>query len=51
VRLVLEDATLRKNASGISIDVRFKGGAVHSVVVPIPLPAGQLRKTRPAVVE
>jgi hypothetical protein len=51
VRLVLEDATLRKNASDISIDVRFKGGAVHSVVVPIPLPSSQLRKTRSAVVE
>lgn len=51
VRLVIEDATLRKTADGISIDVRFKGGALHSAVVPVPLNGSQLRKTRTHVVE
>lgn len=50
VRLVIDDATLRKNTNGISIDVRFKGGATHSAVLTVPLPAGEGRKTRAEVV-
>lgn len=51
IRLVVDDATLRKNTNGICIDVRFKGGATHSAILPVPLPAGEGRKTRAEVVK
>lgn len=49
VRLLLEDVTLRKTDE-IVAQVRFRGGATHSLHLPLPLNAAQLRKTDPAVV-
>jgi hypothetical protein len=49
VRLLLEDVTLVKRDQ-ILVQVRFKGGAVHSLTLPLPLAAPALRKTDPAVV-
>jgi len=50
VRLLLEDVTLLK-ADHLVAQVRFKGGATQTLVLPLPLSAWQLRKTDPAVVE
>lgn len=49
-RLILEDVTLIR-ATEITAYIRFKGGATQTLVLPLPVPAPQLRKTRPAVVE
>ena len=49
VRLLIEDVTLLKGDE-ITVNVRFKAGATHSLVLPRPLDAGQLRKTGPDVV-
>jgi len=43
-RLLLEDVTLIK-ADEITVHVRFKGGATHSLRVPLPLSAGKMRQT------
>src|SRR6185312_15471896 len=45
-RLLIEDVTIVK-AEQIHLDVRFRGGATTSVVVPIPLSGGQARQTNP----
>lgn len=44
VRLVLEDVTLRKGET-ITAHLRFKGGAIQTLVLPLPLPAPQQRQT------
>jgi hypothetical protein len=49
VRLLLEDATLTK-ADAVVAQVRFRGGATHTVRLPLPLSAPELRKTHPTVV-
>jgi len=49
VRLLLEDVTLIKRDQ-ILVQVRFKGGVVHSLTLPLPLGAPELRKTDAAVV-
>jgi hypothetical protein len=49
VRLLLEDVTLLRTDE-IVAHVRFRGGATHSLHLPLPLNAAQLRKTDPAVV-
>ena len=49
VRLLLEDVTLVKRDQ-ILVQVRFKGGVVHSLTLPLPLGAPELRKTDPAVI-
>jgi len=50
VRLLLEDVTLRK-ADQLTVQVRFKGGATQTQMLPLPLPAWALRRTEQAVVE
>ncbi len=50
LRLLIEDVTLIKG-SQIHVSVRFKGGADQTVVLPVPLSAGKLRKTDRIVVE
>jgi len=45
-RLLIEDVTIVK-AEQIHLDVRFRGGATTSLVVPIPLSGGQARQTNP----
>jgi len=51
VRLVIEDATLRRNSKDIFVDIRFRGGATHSATVPVPLAAWQSKKTPANIVE
>jgi DNA invertase Pin-like site-specific DNA recombinase len=45
-RLLLDDVTMTKT-DRIHLDVRFRGGQVTSLDVPIPPPAWQLRQTKP----
>ena len=49
VRLLLEDVTLLKREQ-ISVHVRFRGGAINSFSLPLPVGAPVLRKTPAAVV-
>ncbi len=49
-RLILEDVTLHKGKQ-ITAHVRFKGGAARTLVLPLPLPAWQLRQTDRQVVD
>ncbi len=44
VRLMIEDATLTKN-DGITVHVRFKGGATKSLNLPRPLASWEEWKT------
>jgi hypothetical protein len=48
--LILEDVTLIKDQQ-ITVHIRFKGGAVRTLQLPIPLNAPQRRATNPAVVK
>lgn len=48
-RLLIADVTLLK-ANDIRAQVRFNGGATHTLHVPLPKPAWLLRQTPPAVV-
>ena len=49
-RLLLEDVTLHKTEQVVA-EVRFKGGALHTLELPVPLPFCVLSRTRPEVVE
>jgi hypothetical protein len=48
-RLLLEDVTLRK-ADKLLVQVRFKGGALRSLELPLPLPYCEATRTKPEVV-
>lgn len=50
VRLLIEDVTVHK-ASAITMQIRFKGGALRSLNVPKAKSADQLRKTNPEIVQ
>jgi len=50
IRLLLEDVTLIKRDQ-IIVHVRFKGGAVKTLTVSLPLSAPKLRKTDAAVIQ
>lgn len=47
--LIIEDVTLTKDQQ-ITVQVRFKGGAVRTLQLPVPLNAPQQRATNPLVV-
>jgi DNA invertase Pin-like site-specific DNA recombinase len=49
VRLLLEDVTLLRDQQ-ITLHIRFKGGAVRTLRLPLPLPLYERRKTDPATV-
>jgi DNA invertase Pin-like site-specific DNA recombinase len=49
-RLLLEDVTLQKEGKVI-VQVRFKGGSLRILELPLPLPFCVLSRTRPEVVE
>jgi DNA invertase Pin-like site-specific DNA recombinase len=49
VRLLLADITLLRSQA-ITAHVRFKGGQTHSLTVPLPLAAPDLRRTPPTVI-
>jgi DNA invertase Pin-like site-specific DNA recombinase len=48
VRLLIEDVTLLKAEQALA-NVRFRGGATHTIRLPLPRSAAQLRRTDPAV--
>jgi len=48
-RLLIADVTLLKGAE-LTVQVRFNGGATHTLRVPLPKPAWLLRQTPPSVV-
>lgn len=48
-RLLIADVTLLKGTD-VTVQVRFKGGATHTLQVPLPQPAWQLRQTPATVV-
>ena len=50
VRLLIEDVTVHK-AGEITMQIRFKGGALRSLSVPKAKSADQLRKTSPEIVQ
>jgi hypothetical protein len=45
VRLLLEDVTLKRNGRAVGVHLRFKGGAIKELHLPLPLPAWEARKT------
>jgi hypothetical protein len=49
VRMLIEDVTLTRSRE-IRVQIRFKGGATRTLTMPIPLNAGQQRKTSDKVV-
>ncbi len=51
IRLIIEDVTLKRSDMEIELYIRFKGGAMHQMAVPVPLNAGQARKTKPEIIE
>lgn len=51
VRLVIEDVTMQRSDKDVDLRIRLKGGAMHQMTVPIPLNAGQARKTKPEIIK
>lgn len=51
VRLLVEDVTLKRNGRGVGVHVRFKGGAIQELHLPLPLPAWEARKTKSEIVQ
>jgi DNA invertase Pin-like site-specific DNA recombinase len=49
VRLLIEDVTIRRD-NAITVHIRLKGGQHHTLALPLPLAAWQLRKTPPHIV-
>jgi len=49
-RLILEDVTLNRDQTLITVQVRFKGGATKVLSLPAPPNAWQLRKTKAEIV-
>src|SRR5215217_1514665 len=49
LRLLIEDVTLLK-ADVITAQVRLRGGATRTLVLPKPVPIAQIRKVKPAIV-
>jgi DNA invertase Pin-like site-specific DNA recombinase len=49
-RLILEDVTLKRDQTLITVQVRFKGGATKVLSLPIPPTVGELRKTKAVIV-
>lgn len=48
-RLLLEDVTLRRDQD-ICVQLRFRGGALHELHLPLPKAAWELKKTQPEIV-
>jgi DNA invertase Pin-like site-specific DNA recombinase len=49
-RLILEDVTLKRDQTLITVQVRFKGGATKVLSLPMPPTVGELRKTKAEIV-
>jgi DNA invertase Pin-like site-specific DNA recombinase len=50
-RLLVEDVTLKRCGRGVGVHLRFRGGAIKELHLPLPLPAWQARKTNSAIVQ
>ena len=50
VRLLVEDVTLKRGEGRVGVHLRFKGGAIKELHLPLPLPAWKLRKTKSEIV-
>jgi DNA invertase Pin-like site-specific DNA recombinase len=48
--LLIQDVTLTRRDTVISLDIRFRGGRTQSIEVPAPIRACDLRRTRAAIV-
>jgi hypothetical protein len=48
-RLLLEDVTLRRGED-LQVQIRFRGGALKELHLPLPKPAWELKKTKPEIV-
>jgi hypothetical protein len=51
VRLLVEDVTLKRGEHGIGVHLRFKGGAIKELHLPLPVPAWAARKTNAEIVQ
>jgi DNA invertase Pin-like site-specific DNA recombinase len=51
VRLLVEDVTLKRSGRGVGVHLRFKGGAIKELHLPLPLPAWEARKTKSEIVQ
>jgi len=51
VRLIIEDVTLARSDKEIDLRIRFEGGAMRQMTIPIPWNAGQARKTKPQIID
>jgi len=51
VRLLVEDVTLKRGEHGIGVHLRFKGGAIKELQLPLPVPAWAARKTNAEIVQ
>jgi DNA invertase Pin-like site-specific DNA recombinase len=51
LRLVIEDVTLRREAQEILIQIRFRGGALRELRIPMPKPAWALRQTPREIIQ
>jgi DNA invertase Pin-like site-specific DNA recombinase len=49
-RLIVEDVTLNRDQTLITVQVRFKGGATKGLSLPMPLAAWQMRETKAEIV-
>jgi DNA invertase Pin-like site-specific DNA recombinase len=49
LRLIVEDVTLLRNGD-VTVHIRFKGGSVQSITLPVPLPAHRLYRTPEEIV-
>jgi DNA invertase Pin-like site-specific DNA recombinase len=50
IRLLIEDVTLLRNDRGITLQIRFRGGATKTLTLSAPQTAWQARTTRPDVI-
>lgn len=50
-RLLLTDVTITRNAKTITCNMRWQGGQDHTITLPVPKTAWELRQTPPHVVE
>jgi hypothetical protein len=51
LRLVIEDVTLLRGQDDLAVNVRFRGGAIQTLALPLPLNAWQQRQTPDKVVQ
>ncbi len=51
VRLLIDDVTLKKTEKWIDVHIRFRGGQIKSLQLPLPVNITKLRVTEPKVIE